>query len=138
MAFFKRKVSPNPRTLVNVKEVYVATTTITSSYKDDTGFGPRCVSLYLLVLEKNNEYHELFSGTKIEKEENTYKDGVVIADFDTPYIEKIEPLTEYLQDTSRKKVSLHMLFDFITNHNVLNSLGAFEDTPEDENDEETE
>lgn len=63
---------------------------------------------------------------------------MVVANFDTPYIEKIEPLTEYLRDKSKKKINIQLLFDFITNMNVLNSLGAFEDNESDEDDEETE
>lgn len=57
---------------------------------------------------------------------------MVVASFDTPYIEKIEPLTEYLRDKSEKKMNIQLLFDFITNMNVLNSLGAFEDDEDDE------
>lgn len=138
MAFFKRKASTNLSTLVNVEDVYVATTTITSSHNDGTGWGPRCVTWYFLVKLENNEYHELFAGKKIEKEEDTHKDDMVVANFDTPYIEKIEPLTEYLRDKSKKKINIQLLFDFITNMNVLNSLGAFEDNESDEGDEETE
>lgn len=138
MAFFKRKKSTNPNTLVNVEDVYVAKTTITSSHNDGSGWGPKCVTWYFLVKLENNEYHELFAGKKIEKEEDTHKDGMVFANFDTPYIEKIEPLTEYLRDKSEKKMNIQLLFDFITNMNVLNSLGAFEDDQEDEDDEETE
>ena len=138
MAFFKRKESTNPSTLVNVEDVYVAKTTITSSHNDGTGCGPICVTWYFLVKLENNEYHELFAGKKIEKEEDTHKDDMVVANFDTPYIEKIEPLTEYLRDKSEKKMNIQLLFDFITNMNVLNSLGAFVDDQEDEDDEETE
>jgi len=133
MAFFKRKASTNPSTLVNVEDVYVATTTITSSHNDGTDCGPRCVTWYFLVKLENNEYHELFAGKKIEKEEDTHKDDMVVASFDTPYIEKIEPLTEYLRDKSEKKMNIQLLFDFITNMNVLNSLGAFEDDEQIEN-----
>ena len=86
MAFFKRKASTNPSTLVNVEDVYVATTTITSSHNDGTDCGPRCVTWYFLVKLENNEYHELFAGKKIEKEEDTHKDDMVVASFDTPYI----------------------------------------------------
>ena len=132
MAFFKRKVSTNPSTLVDVEDLYVATTTITSSHNDGTGCSPICVTWYFLVKLENNEYHELFAGKKIEKEEDTHKDNMVVANFDTPYIEKIEPLTKYLRDKSEKKMNIQLLFNFITNMNVLNSLGAFEDDQEDE------
>ena len=134
MAFFKRKESTNSSTLANVEDVYVAKTTITSSHNDGTGCGPQCVTWYFLVKLENNEYHELFAGKKLEKEKDIHKDDMVIAYFDTPYIEKIEPLTYYLRDKSQKKIDIQLLFDFITNMNVLNSLGAFEDK---EGDKET-
>ena len=139
MNFFKRKAAQmNLTTLVNVEDVCVATTTITSSYNDATGLGPRTVTWYFLVKLENNDYYELFTGKKIEKEEDTHKDDMVFANFDTPYIEKIEPLTEYLRDKSEKKMNIQLLFDFITNMNVLNSLGAFEDDKDNEADEEIE
>lgn len=138
MAFFKRKASTNPSMLVNVEDVYVATTTITSSHNDGTGCGPRCVTWYFLVKHENNEYHELFAGKKIEKEEDTHKDDMVVANFDTPYIEKIRPLTEFLRDKSKKEMNIQLLFDFITNMNVLNFLGAFEEDKDNEDDKETE
>ena len=138
MAFFKRKASTNSSMLVNVEDVYVATATITSSHNDGSGWGPRCVTWYFLVKLENNEYHELFFFFFIEKEEDTHNDDMVVASFDTPYIEKIKPLTEYLRDKSEKKMNIQLLFDFITNMNVLNSLGAFEDNQENEDDEEAE
>ena len=138
MAFFKRKESTNPSTLVNVEDVYVAKTTITSSHNDGSGWGPRCVTWYFLVKLENNEYHELFAGKKIEKEEDTHKDDMVVANFDTPYIEKLKPLTEYLRDKSEKKMNIQLLFDFITNMNVLNSLGVLEEQQDNEDDEEPE
>lgn len=141
MTFFKRKSSTNSSMLVNVKDVYVATTTITSSHDDGTGCGPRCVAWYFLVRLENNKYYELFAGKQLEREEDTHKDGVVFTNFDTPYIKKVEPLTEYLKDNSKKEITIQLLFDFITNMNVLNSLGAFEDdqdNKDNENDEEIE
>ena len=57
MAFFKRKESENSRTLVNVEDVYVASTAITSSYNDGTGCGLRCVTWYFLAKFENNDYH---------------------------------------------------------------------------------
>ena len=62
---------------------------------------------------------------------------MIVADFGTPYIEKIEPLSEYLRDKAEKKMNIQMLFDFITNMNVLSSLGAFEGEQENEDDEES-
>lgn len=126
MAFFKRKVTTNFDENVNVEDVYVAKATITSSYNDLTGCGPKCVTWYFLIKIVNNDYHEIFSNRKLEKKEDTHKDDVVFAKFDTPYVEKIKPLREYLIHKSEKKMSIQLLFDFIINMNVLNSLGAFE------------
>ena len=128
MVFFKRKS-------VNVKNVYVATTTITSSYNDGNGCGPRCVTWYFLVKLKHDKYYELFAGKHLEKEEDTHENGMIYAHFDTPYIEKVEPLAKYLTNSFKKKMSIQLLFDFITDMNVLNSLGAFDDN---EDDDETE
>ena len=127
MAFFKRKSSNNSSTLINVKDVYVATATIFPEYFDNIGCGPRCVTWFFLVRRKNNEYYELFSGKKIEKEKDIHKDGMESAYFDTPYIEKVDPLADYQNDRSQKKLDSHLLFSFITKLNVLNSLGAFRD-----------
>ena len=122
MAFFKRKFS----TLVNVEDVYIAKTTITSSYNDGTGLGPRCVTWYFLVRLKNNGYHELFAGKRLEKvEDSQQENNMVFEVFDIPYIQEVEPLMKYLKDESQKKISLQLLFDFINNMNVLNSFGAF-------------
>ena len=134
MAFFKRNASTNSSTLVNVKDVYVATTTITSSYNDGSGMGPRCVTWYFLIKLENNEYHELFSGKKIERNENTHNEDVSVAHFDTPYIEKTEPLTKFLRDKSKKEMEIQLLFDFITNMNVMNFMGAFKDDKSDKKD----
>lgn len=122
MAFFKkRKDSKPPSTLVNVEDVYVVTTTITSSYNDGTGCGPRCVKWYFLAKLENNEYFELFAGKKLEKD-------LVCVKFDTPYIEKVEPLTEYLCVNHKKHINIQLLFDFITNMNVKNSLQTSTDS----------
>ena len=134
MAFFKRNASTNSSTLVNVKDVYVATTTITSSYNDGSGMGPRCVTWYFLIKLENNEYHELFSGKKIERNEDTHNEDVSVAHFDTPYIEKTEPLTKFLRDKSKKEMEIQLLFDFITNMNVMNFMGEFKGDKSDKKD----
>jgi hypothetical protein len=128
MTFFKRKVSNESSTVVNVDEVYVVTTIITSSYDDGSGCGPRCVTWYFLAKLENEEYYELFSGKKLEKKEDLHKDGMVSINFDTPYIENVKPLKEYLRNESTKKMDIKLLFDFITDMNVLGSLGAFKES----------
>ena len=96
---------------LKIEEVKVATTTIISSYNDETGAGPRCVRWYFLVREVNKNYYEIFSNKQIEKEPDTYHDGFTSNNFDTPYIEKLEPLTEYLRNPKKKVIELQLLFD---------------------------
>ena len=127
MVFFRRKKEIASSMLVDVEEVYVAKTTITSSYIDDSWPSPRCITWYFLVQIENCEYHELFAGKKMELEIETHKDDAIIASLDTPYIERLEPLRKYMRNKSKKKLNNQLLFDFITNMNVLNSLGALKD-----------
>lgn len=124
MVFFKRN---GTNKMVNVDEIFVATTEIIASYRTGDGCSPMCVTWYFLAKFENNEYYELFSGKKLEKEEDTHEKDSVFAEFDTPYIKKTEPLKEYLRDENKKKMDIQLLFDFITTMNVMNSLGAFED-----------
>ena len=125
MAFFnKRKVK---RTVtLKVEEVKVATTTIISSYNDETGAGPICVKWYFLVREVNEKYYEIFSDKQIEKESDTHHDGFTSKTLDAPYIEKLESLTEYLRDPKEKVIELQLLFDFILNMNVQERLGSYD------------
>lgn len=125
MAFFNGRKKTNNTTL-KVKDVKVATTIITSSYNDRSGAGPKCVKWYFLVYEEKGKYYEIFSHKQIEKESDTHHDGVGSQYFDTPYIEKLEPLTEYLEDKNKKVIELQLLFDFILNMNLYERLGAFD------------
>jgi hypothetical protein len=154
MAFFKRKVSntsnhvdkvdkssgsdvnkistacitKNP--VVNVDEIYVATTSIISSYDDGSGWGPRAVDWYFLVTFRNEQYYELFSNKKLKMKKDTDEDDVVVLSFDEPYIKNVESLKEYLRDKLTENLEVEILFDFITNMNVLNSLGALKNEEE--------
>lgn len=76
---------------------------------------------------EDGEYYELFSGKKLEKEADTHDGIVIIQNFDTPYVEKAEPLREYFKDDTKDKIDIQSLFDFITNMNVLGYVGAFSD-----------
>ena len=111
MNIFKRK-SNNRSTNVefNCTDVYILTTTILSSYNDGMGCGPRSVKWYFLSTKRENEYYELFSDKKFEKESRTT--------FDEPLIEKIEPLKDYLKDKNQKTINIQSLFEFITLMNV--------------------
>ena len=124
MSFFKRKKSNNrsAKLKFNCADVYLLTTTIISSYDDGMGYGPRCVTLYFLSTRCQNEYYELFSGKKLKKESDCHSDGFVSKTFDEPYIEKIEPLKDYLRDKNKKTMDSQLLFDFITQMNVEASI----------------
>ena len=122
MDIFKRNGA-----MVNVGDVYVATVTITSSYDDGSHVGPKYVTWYYLVKREKSGYYELFAGQKIEKKVKPKPGDVDIIVFDTPYITRVEPLTKYLRNQNEKKVSLQKLMDFITNMNVRQTLGAFDE-----------
>lgn len=96
---------------VRCNNVYVLTTEIVSNYDDGSGWGPQVVTLYYLGTKKKDEYYELFSGVKLEKNKNSKT-------FNKPYITKVEPLNEYLKDEEMKTIKLELLFDFITDMNV--------------------
>ena len=53
------------------------TTTIISSYNDETGTDPICVKWYFLVREENEKYYEIFSDKQIEKESDTHHEGFI-------------------------------------------------------------
>ena len=89
---------------------------------------------YFLVREVDGKYHEIFSNKQIEEETDTNCDGFVSQNFDTPYIEKLEPLTEYLRNSNIKVIKLQLLFDFILNMNVREKLGAFDENEDEDED----
>lgn len=119
MAFFNKR---RKNSLLKVKDLKVATAIITSSYNDGSGRGPRCVEWYFLVQEVNGKYYEIFAGEQIEMESNTHHNGACCQKFDTPYIEKLEPLEDYLNNPKQKNIKLQLLFDFILNMNVVKIL----------------
>ena len=127
MAFFRRKRKGTIETNVKVSDIYVVTSIIISNHNDGTGAGPMCVTMYFLAKCEDGDYYELFSGKKIEKD-NRPKDGFLVQNFDTPYVKKAEPLKVYLKHPNKSTIDIQCLFDFITNMNVLNTLGAFEET----------
>lgn len=127
MGIFSKRKSTGTGTL-KIEEVKVATTIIISSYNDGSGLGPRRVKWYFLVREVNGKYHEIFSDKQIEKEEDTHHNGFTSQSFDTPYIQKLEPLTQYLRNPKTKVIELQLLFDFILDMNVQEQLGTSEES----------
>ena len=106
---------------VKVEDVKIATTNITSSYDDGSGLGPRCVKWYFLVHEIDGKYYEIFSNKRIKEEVDT-NDGVRYQTFNTPYIEKVEPLREYLKNPNKMVIDVQLLFDFVLIMNVQEQL----------------
>ena len=127
MTFFKRKRKSLGKETYLANELYVLKTVVTSNYNDGSGFGPRCVTVYLLARQENNVYYELFTDKKIQRESDMHSDGAICLTFNVPYIEEVKPITEY---SDKKKFEKSLLFDFIMEMNVLNSLGAFEEEEE--------
>ena len=124
MSFFNKRRKDTINQKVKVADVFVITSMIISSYNDGTGLGPRCVTMYFLAKSENDEWYELFSGRKLEKEKEP-EDGILSQTFDTPYVEKAEPLAKYLKNPNKIMIDTQSLFDFITNMNVRGVLGAF-------------
>lgn len=121
MAFFKKNQKGTINSIVKVDDIHVITSQIISSYLDGSGGGPYCVTMYFLAKHIDNEYYELFSGKKLEKEKEP-KDGVLSQSLDTPYVKKAEPLKKYLRNPNKATIDIQSLFDFITIMNVDNRL----------------
>ena len=68
--------------------------------------------------EKDGKYFELFSGVELKKESDIHSNGFAFRFKNTPYIENITPLVQYLRDKTLKTLSYENLFDFITSINV--------------------
>lgn len=123
MVFFKRKSSTKPSNMVNVGHVYVVTATIVLARKEgDACWVTREVPWYFLAKFENDGYYEFFSGKKLVKKEDIQTMGTVYVGM--PYIEKVEPFTDYIkEDVVDKELDIQLLFDFITNMNVQNAFG---------------
>ena len=126
MSVFKsRKIR---KEVLKVSDIKVAKATIMLSEKDVTGFeGIRCEECYLLVKKVNGKYYEIFSNKQIKKFGYEESKGYLYEFFDTPYIESIIPLREYMTNPQENTVEADLLFDFILNMNLRNRHGDFED-----------
>ena len=70
MKFFwgkSKKRNRQEERIVNCSEIFVAKTTICSSFLDPHGGGPLTLEKYFLVTEKDGKYFELFSGVELKK-----------------------------------------------------------------------
>lgn len=125
MKFFlgkSKKRNRQEERIVNCSEIFVAKTTICSSFLDPHGGEPLTLEKYFLVTEKDGKYFELFSGVELKKESDIHSNGFAVSFKNTPYIENITPLVQYLRDetlkTLLKTLSYENLFDSITTINV--------------------
>lgn len=135
MAFFRKKRKGIINAKVKVADVYVVTSTIISNYTYETDVGPMYVKMYFLAKCEDGEYYELFSGKKLKKYKNP-ENGSSLRSFDTPYVEKAEPLSQYLTNYKKVRIDVQSLFDFITQMNVLDKLGALSDKEDEETSQE--
>lgn len=55
---------------------------------------------------------------EVEKALDTCHKGTTHKTFNTPYIEKLEPLSKFLKNPEEKLIELDILFDFILDMNV--------------------
>lgn len=133
MKLFSGRKAKNKAKL-KVEEIKVAGAIIVPSFDDGSGGGIRCVNLYFLVYEEKGKYYELFSNRIIETKEDAMEEGFNCMCFDTPYIEKVKPLSEYLIKKNVKTIERNDLFDFILEMNVQEQIGAID--KEEEPDEE--
>lgn len=131
MAFFRRKRKGTIEKNVKVSDIYVVASMIISNHNDGSGAGPMCVTMYFLAKCEAGDYYELFSGKKLEMENQSEYD-FRSRTFNTPYVEKAEPLTKYLINHKKLMIDIQSLFDFITRMNVLDKLGAFSEEDDDE------
>ena len=67
---------------------------------------------------------------KLEEENDNSKNEDFCC-FDTPYIQKSEQIRKYLKNKATKEMDIQSLFQFITNMNVRNMLGAYDQDDED-------
>ena len=127
--FFRKRKNNVPTEVmedvnINVNNVYVVTTKIISSIDDGSYNGPMSTTFFFFLAKLNEddgEYYELFTETKLEKksEERSFSKKL-----DTPYVEKAEPLTEYLRNPEEVLIAKKELFMFITQMNVQSKLEA--------------
>ena len=121
--FFKKKRKGDALKDLNVKvdEVYVATSIFRASVNEGKGFCDKKVKIFYLVTKVQYGYKDLFSGRDLVLDEEEEF-------LDIPFIQKVEPLRNYLVDDTQSEISYTALFDLIATINVMDKLGNFEQT----------
>lgn len=128
------KDNKSDTTEYNPQDIFLLTTEIVSSYNDGSGLGPRIITEYYLATKENEDFYELFSKVKIEKEEDTHSEGFCCQNFNTPYIVKVESLTDYVKNPD-KKLTADLLFGFITEANTDIRIKDLTETDDDDSEE---
>lgn len=123
--FARKQGKKRTSQLYNVEDVYVLKTYIVSNINDGTGLGPRCITCYFLAKKEEDKYFELFSNVEIKKE-GEY--------FNTPVIEEVKPLTDYISDTCKKRcMDSKLLFNFLLQLNMENIMELIIDIEREDN-----
>lgn len=108
--FSLKETLNNPaKTYYNCSDIYVLAVSSISNLNVGPYYETKCISFYLLGLKKGNEYYELFSGAKLNNE---------CEKFCIPYIERVEPLQDYLSNPKLTKIDSQLLFEFLS---ILNT-----------------
>ena len=122
MFFKKKRKGDEPKKLfVKVDDVYIATSNLKANCNDGKGFYEKKVTLFYLAVKVSYGYKELFTGRDLCLDEDEEF-------LDIPFIQKVEPLREYLGDYEQEEISYTALFDIIATINAMVKLGSLENT----------
>ncbi|MBR6640946.1 MAG: hypothetical protein IKL08_01945 [Clostridia bacterium] len=122
MFFKKKRKGDEPKKLfVRVDDVYIATSNLKANCNDGKGFYEKKVTLFYLAFKVSYGYKELFTGRDLCLDEDEEF-------LDIPFIQKVEPLRDYLGDYEQEEISYTALFDIIATINAMVKLGSLENT----------
>ena len=121
--FFKKKRKGDElrKLTIKVDDVYIVTSNLKASCNEGKGFYEKRVTLFYLATKVSYGYKELFSGRDLLLDEDEEF-------LDIPFIQKVEPLREYLGDYDKEEITYTALFDIIANVKAMAKLGGLEKT----------
>ncbi len=117
----KRKGDEQKKLYVKVDDVIIATSNLKASCNDGKGFYDKKVTLFYLVTKGPYGYKELFTGRDLIIDEDEEF-------LDISFIQKVEPLRDYLGDYEQEEISYTALFDIIVTINAMVKLGGLDNT----------
>ena len=121
MFFKKKRKGDEPKKLtVKVDDVHIVTSNLKASCNEGKGFYDKRVTLFYLATKVSYGYKELFTGRDLSLDEDEEF-------LDIPFIQKVEPLREYLGDYDNEEITYTALFDIIANINAMVKLGCLDD-----------